>query len=126
MFNPSTRKVIMTRDIIWSDWVPAQPEEEMPVEEVKENRKNETVQKSVKKVNFNDKVEIINENKESKEYEYVVVDEEINRLAVIEYDSNEIEEVTDDDEETVKTSSEVQKPVAGNTRSKISERVKAG
>ena len=44
MFNPSTRKVIMTRDIIWSDWEPAQPEEEMPVEEVKENRKNETAQ----------------------------------------------------------------------------------
>ena len=54
-----------------------------------------------------------------------MVEEDNDAPAVIEYDSDELEEATDDEEETVKTVNEVQETVAKNTRSKFNERVKA-
>ena len=56
----------------------------------------------------------------------MMVDEEEDGPAMIEYDSDELEEATDDEEESIKTVNKVQKPVARNTRSKINERAKAG
>ena len=47
---------------------------------------------------------------------YVTIEDGDDGPAEIEYDSDELEEATEDDEETVKTSNKAQEPVAQNTR----------
>ena len=54
-----------------------------------------------------------------------MVEEDEDGPAVIEYDSDELEEATND-EGSIETVNKVQEPVARNTRSKINERAKAG
>ena len=140
MFNPNTKKIFHSRDIVWSDWEPAQPSDDMPIKnEVKvlDNKKD----KVKKKVSFKEKVDIIG-NEDEDEEEYVVV-ENRNEPAIIEYEPDELENPIDDiasgdvsDEKIKATYSPTKmkiggkntthQPVARNTRSHVGERIKAG
>ena len=142
MFNPKTRKVFLSRDVVWSDWEPAQPSDDMPVKnEVEASNNVKETQK--KKVRFKDKVEVI-ENKAEEEEEYVTVGDEERRSAVVEFEPDELGEPEEENEnENIIESSRISnvsvasknsggardpkhQSIARNTRSKVAERIQAG